>query len=88
LTEDARKTGKIIQNPCRDTRTVYRKAEKSIDSCDNFELEGSLCSDNRWVIMAKLIPWSEFELEYASLFSEEMGATARKFSDGIGVFNN
>lgn len=84
MTEDARKTGKIIQNPCRDTRTVYRKAEKSIDSCDNFELEGSLCSDNRWVIMAKLIPWSEFESEYASLFSEEMGAPAKSFRMALG----
>ena len=31
---------------------VYRKTEKSINSCDKFELEGSLCSDNRWVMMA------------------------------------
>lgn len=63
---------------------MYRKAEKSINSCDNFELEGSLCSDNRWVIMAKLIPWSEFESEYASLFSEEMGAPAKSFRMALG----
>lgn len=48
-------------------RAVYRKVNKSINSCDNFELEGRLSEDNRWVIMAKLIPWSEFEEEYASL---------------------
>lgn len=64
--------------------TVYRKAEKSINSCDNFELEGRLSSDNRWVIMAKLIPWSDFEQEYASLFSEEMGAPAKSFRMALG----
>lgn len=65
-------------------RAVYRKAEKSINSCDNFELEGRLSDDNRWVVMAKLIPWSEFESEYASLFSEEMGAPAKNFRMALG----
>ena len=63
---------------------MYRKSEKSINSCDNFELEGRLSSSNRWVIMAKLIPWSEFEQEYASLFSEEMGAPAKNFRMALG----
>ena len=63
---------------------VYRKTEKLIDSCNNFELEGSLSSDNRWVVMAKLIPWSEFESEYASLFSSEMGAPAKSFRMALG----
>ena len=63
---------------------MYRKTEKSINSCDNFELEGRLSSDNRWVIMAKLIPWSEFEQEYASLFSTEMGAPAKTFRMALG----
>ncbi len=30
---------------------------------------GKLSKDNRWVIMAKLIPWAEFEEEYAKNFS-------------------
>jgi hypothetical protein len=29
--------------------------------------------------MANLIPWSEFEEEYAQNFSEEMGAPAKTF---------
>ena len=66
------------------TKAVYRKAEKSINSCDNFDLEEGLSSDNRWVIMAKLIPWSDFEQEYASLFSEEMGAPAKSFRMALG----
>ena len=65
-------------------KTVYRKAEKLINSCDNFDLEEGLSSNNRWVIMAKLIPWSEFESEYASLFSEEMGAPAKSFRMALG----
>ena len=65
-------------------RAMYRKVEKSINSCDNFELEGRLSQSNRWVVMAKLIPWSEFESEYASLFSEEMGAPAKSFRMALG----
>jgi len=54
---------------------------------ENFELpfEGKLSQDNRWVIMANLIPWSEFEAEYASLFSEEMGAPAKTFRIALGA---
>jgi hypothetical protein len=55
---------------------------------------GKLSSDNRWagltsfwgdprrqplVIMAGLIPWSEFESKYAENFSETMGAIAKPF---------
>lgn len=65
-------------------KAVYRKAEKSVDSCDNFELEGRLSEDNRWVVMAKLIPWSDFEQEYASLFAEEIGAPAKSFRMALG----
>ncbi|NCQ81200.1 MAG: transposase [Microcystis aeruginosa W13-15] len=35
--------------------------------------------------MANLIPWSEFEAEYASLFSEEMGAPAKTFRIALGA---
>ncbi len=54
---------------------------------ENFELpfEGKLSQDYRWVIMANLIPWSEFEAEYASLFSEEMGTPAKTFRTALGA---
>ena len=60
---------------------VYRKQEPSPNTPENFELpfEGKLSENNRWVIMTQLIPWSEFESEYASLFSESMGAPAKTF---------
>ena len=35
--------------------------------------------------MADLIPWQEFEDEYASLFSEEMGAPAKSFRMALGA---
>ena len=60
---------------------MYRKVEQPVTEAENFQLpfEGKLCSDNRWVIMAKLIPWEEFEEEYATNFSEVFGAPAKTF---------
>ncbi|MGL5834828.1 MAG: hypothetical protein ACRC1Z_16565 [Waterburya sp.] len=31
---------------------MYRKIQKTVNSCENFELEGKLSENNRWVIMA------------------------------------
>ena len=66
---------------------MYRFEEQSQVSSENFELpfEGKLSEDNRWVIMASLIPWSEFEDEYASIFSEEIGAPAKSFRMALGA---
>jgi transposase, IS5 family len=60
---------------------MYRKEEQTKIPPENFELpfEGKLSSDNRWVLMAYLVPWQEFEEEYATLFSGEMGAPAKPF---------
>ena len=54
---------------------------------ENFELpfSGKLSPDNRWVIMAEFIPWSEFETEYAEKFSEKMGAPAKPFRMALGA---
>ncbi len=60
---------------------MYRKQDSSPIGLENFQLasSGKLSQDNRWVIMAELIPWSEFEGEYAENFSEDMGAPALPF---------
>lgn len=65
---------------------MYRKAQKQ-EAAEDFELPfgGKLASDNRWVIMAKIIPWSEFEAEYAAIFSAEMGAPAKTFRIALGA---
>lgn len=66
---------------------MYRQVEQPPTPPENFELpfEGKLSPGNRWVIMANLIPWSEFEEEYAQNFSEEMGAPAKSFRIALGA---
>jgi len=69
---------------------MYRKVDPTPKEPSNFDLpfEGQLSDDNRWVIMAKLIPWSEFEAEYAQNFTVSTGAPACVISDGIGSINH
>jgi transposase, IS5 family len=66
---------------------MYCKSNQSSITPENFELpwSGKLSSDNRWVIMAGLIPWSEFESKYAENFSETMGAIAKPFRMALGA---
>jgi transposase, IS5 family len=66
---------------------MYRQVETNIITAENLELkfEGKLERDNRWVVMSELIPWSEFEEEYAKNFSEAgMGAPAKSFRIALG----
>lgn len=67
--------------------TMYRKLGQNPISPENFELtfEGKLSSDNRWVVLASLIPWGEFEEEYSEKFSMEMGAPAKPFRMALGA---
>lgn len=55
---------------------MYRKVGQRDMAAENFELpfNGQLSPENRSVVMASLIPWSEFEDKYAINFSEERGA--------------
>ncbi len=66
---------------------MYCKSNQPELTPDKFELPISikLSPDNRWVIMAELIPWSDFEAEYASNFSETMGAPAKPFRMALGA---
>lgn len=66
---------------------MYRKFNQPKLTPDNFEMpfSGQLSPDNRWVIMAELIPWGEFETEYAEKFSEKMGAPAKPFRMALGA---
>ena len=66
---------------------MYRKAELAIPASSDFELPswGKLSADNRWVKIAELIPWSEFEAEYAKSFPTEMGAPAKSFRMALGA---
>lgn len=66
---------------------MYRKAQKQEKRPENFELPfgGKLAVDNRWVIMANMIPWSELEAEYAERFSASIGAPAKTFRMALGA---
>ncbi len=66
---------------------MYRKSNQPELTPENFELPflEKLSPDNRWVIMAKLIPWLEFEAEYAENFSITMGAPAKPFRMALGA---
>ena len=66
---------------------MYKKAEQAVTESENFELPfgGKLAEDNRWVIMAKLIPWSEIEEEYAKKFTLLLGAPAKSSRMALGA---
>ena len=66
---------------------MYRKVDPTPNPPSNFDLpfEGQLSEDNRWVIMAKLIPWSEFEAESAKNFTCSTGAPAKSFRMALGA---
>ncbi|MEH1916808.1 IS5 family transposase [Nostoc sp.] len=66
---------------------MYRKQGQNPISPENFEFpfSGKLSSDNRWVVLASLIPWAEFEDEYSDEFSIKMGAPAKPFRMALGA---
>ena len=66
---------------------MYKKAEFASSPPSEFELPfgGRLSADNRWVKMGELIPWSEFESEYAANFLIEKGLRAKSFRMALGA---
>ncbi len=66
---------------------MYRKSKQPDLTPEKFELPVAidLSSENRWVEMANLIPWSEFEEKYAENFSKKMGAIAKPFRMALGA---
>ena len=76
------------QTPCTIIGKMYKFVESDRSSPpEKFEMpfEGKLSEENRWVMMAELIPWSEFEEEYAQNFAQEMGAPAKSFRMALGA---
>ena len=76
---------------------MYRKPHVNQLGFEDFVLPfgGKLRSDNRWVILAKQIPWVAVETEYAQQFSKEDMVPSAKSSrlalgalilkEGLGV---
>ena len=65
---------------------MYRKPSLQM-TIDDFILPfaGSLSADNRWVKLARLIPWEEFEKEYAFLFPSDRGNVAKPVQMALGA---
>jgi transposase, IS5 family len=66
---------------------MYRRFTPGQLSFENFYLPfgGKLSSENRWVKLAELLPWEEFEAHYAEQLSEGMGAPAKSFRMALGA---
>ncbi|MGG6298353.1 IS5 family transposase [Leptolyngbya sp. AN02str] len=66
---------------------MYRRSPPGQLSFENFYLPfgGKLSGENRWVKLAQLIPWEEFEAQYAEQLSEGMGAPAKSFRMALGA---
>lgn len=65
---------------------MYRKRDKTPEF-SRFEMSfgGKLRADNRWVVLAELIPWDEVETRYASCFREGNGRPAFPVRIALGA---
>ena len=66
---------------------MYKRHLRQISLLDNPETFGgiTLDGDNEWCKLAKLIPWHEFEDEYAELFPGTNGQPAISFRAALGT---
>jgi len=64
---------------------MYRKPSPQF-TIDDFILpfSGKLNAENRWVRLAKLIPWDEFEEDYAFMFPSDRGNVAKPVRMALG----
>jgi hypothetical protein len=66
---------------------MYGRQQYETKTPENFKnpFDGQLDAENRWVKMSKMIPWEEYEEEYAKNFTEEKGAPAKSFRMALGA---
>lgn len=64
---------------------MYRKPNRQL-TIDDFMLpfSGKLSAENRWVQLAKIIPWDEFEKDYAFMFPSDRGNVAKPVRMALG----
>jgi len=64
---------------------MYRKPSPQMTITDFIlPFSGKLSADNRWVRLAKLIPWEEIEKEYAFMFPSDRGNVAKPVRMALG----
>jgi hypothetical protein len=73
--------------PEKETKHMYGRQQYETKTPENFKnpFDGQLDAENRWVKMSKMIPWEEYEEEYAKNFTEEKGAPAKSFRMALGA---
>ena len=66
---------------------MYRKDNPNQLSFKDFYLPfgGHLRRDNRWVLLAKQIPWQQIEQNYSELFSNDEGCPAKSARMALGA---
>jgi transposase, IS5 family len=67
---------------------MYRQESPKQQSFEDFYLPfgGHLNPNNRWIRLAQLIPWDEFEASYAEQFAQSgQGAPAKPFRLALGA---
>jgi len=79
------KTLKKIKKLALGGMIMYKMADKNQTQIDfGLPFYGSLDPNNRWIELAKEIPWNEFELEYAEHFTSNTGSPAKSFRIALG----
>jgi len=65
---------------------MYKMTDKNQTEIDfGLPFYGRLDPNNRWIELAKEIPWNEFELEYAEHFTNKTGSPAKNFRIALGA---
>jgi len=80
------KCGKCYKNRAPGGQNMFRKVENQF-YLEEFILpfEGKLDTDNRWVKLAKIIPWKSIEERYANLFTSNLGKKAKPIRMVLGA---
>lgn len=70
--ENANKSNHSPQNPCTIRHKImYRHNEKQLKFVEfHLPFDGKLSANNRWVRLAQLIPWDQFEESYCANLSQ------------------
>ena len=66
---------------------MYRRPSPGQLSFEDFYLPfgGQLSADNRWVRLASIMPWEQFESSYVEQLSAKQGAPAKSFRMALGA---
>jgi len=82
-----RSSDQIGENLCTWSTRMYRKDNPNQLTFQDFYLPfgGLLRGDNRWVILAKQIPWDQIEGIYGEQFCQDNGCPAKSARMALGA---